>query len=217
MNIRLRLPVIVCAALVALPLHAAELEPLLGKKGKLLLEEKFDGDVVPKGWTKNTGALAVTGGALHAGEVASDKHVGAFRRALPVRDCAIQVDFTFAGATAFHLGFDPAPGELKKKGHLFSLIVTPAQWSITEHADKADPKSKNTVLAKAAVKFPRDQRFTLLLEVKGDAVVARVDGREALRASAKDFHVKKPGLVFRVAGPDGAAMIFDNVKVWELQ
>ena len=65
---------------VALPLAAAGLEPTLGKKGKLLLEEKFEGDAVPMGWNKNTGVLAVAGGALHASELASEKHVGAFRK-----------------------------------------------------------------------------------------------------------------------------------------
>ncbi|MBL9200128.1 MAG: hypothetical protein JNL39_06455 [Opitutaceae bacterium] len=204
-------------AVTFLPLPAADLAPVLGQKGKLLLEEKFEGDAVPKAWTKNFGALSLSGGALRAGQQASDQHAAAFRRALPLRDCAIQVDFKFAGATTFHLGFDPAPGELKKSGHLFSLVVTPGQWSIMEHVDKSDPKSKNAVHAKAAVKFPRDTWHTLLLEVKGNDVVARVDGREALRASAKDFHVKKPGLVFRVMGKDGDAMLFDNVRVWELK
>jgi hypothetical protein len=217
MKLRLRPRLLACAALTALPLLAADLEPMLGKKGRLLLEEKFDSETLPTNWNKNTGTLAVAGGALRATEVASDKHVAAFRRPLPLQDCAIQLDFNFAGATTFHLGFDPAPGELKKKGHLFSLIVTPEQWSITEHVDKADPKSKNAVRAKAAAKFPRDQWHTLLLEVKGGEVVARVAGREALRASAKDFGVKKPGLVFRVGGKDGAGMLFDNVKVWALE
>lgn len=200
-----------------LPLAAADLEPTLGKKGKLLLEERFEGEAVPKNWNKNTGVLTLAGGALRVSERASEKHAAAFRRPLPLQDCAIQVDVKFAGATMFHLGLDPAPGELKKKGHLFSLIVTPTQWSITEHVDKADPKSKNTVLAKAVAAFPRDEWVTLLLEVKGNDVVARVAGREPLRASAKDFHVKKPGLVFRVGGKDADAVYFDNVKVWELK
>jgi hypothetical protein len=206
-----------CFALLVAPLFSAELEPTLGKKGRVLLDEKFDGATLPKGWTKNTGTLAVVDGVLHAGEVASEKHVGAFRRALPLGDCAIQLDFKFAGATTFHLGFDPAPGELKKKGHLFSLVVTPEQWSIMEHADKADAASKNVVHAKAAAKAAPGEWATLLLEIKGDVVVAHLTGRAPLRASARDFHVKKPGLVFRVGGKDGAEMLVDNVKVWELQ
>ena len=204
-------------ACIVLPLAAAGLEPTLGKKGKLLLEEKFESDTVPKGWNKNTGVLSVAGGALHADELASEKHVGAFRKLLPLQDCAIQLDVKLAGATTFHLGFDPAPGELKKKVHLFSLILTPESWSITEHPDKDDPKSKNAVHAKAATKFPRDQWFTVLLEVKGDTVIVSSEGRAPLRATAKDFHVKKPGLVFRVGGKDGQEVLVDNVMVWALE
>ena len=44
------LPCILC-----LPwfVSAAELAPALGKRGKLLLEEKFDGTALPKGWNMN--------------------------------------------------------------------------------------------------------------------------------------------------------------------
>jgi hypothetical protein len=196
---------------------AAAPEPTLGKKGKLLLEENFEATTLPKGWNKNTGALSVAGGVLHASQLASDNHIGAFRRLLPLQDCAIQLDFKFAGVTAFQVGFDPAPGELKKQGHLFSLAITPAGWTITEHNDKADPKSKAVAHAKAATKFAAGEWYTLLLEVKGDVVVAKVDGKEALRATAKDFHVKKPGLVFRVGGKDGQEVLVDNVKVWALE
>lgn len=192
-------------------------EPTLGKKGGLLLEENFEAATLPKGWNKNTGALAVSGGVLHASQLASDNHIGAFRKLLPLQDCAIQLDFKFAGATAFQVGFDPAPGELKKKGHLFSLAITPAGWTITEHNDKADPKSKAVAHAKAATKFATGEWYTLLLEVKGEVVVAKVDGKEVLRATAKDFHVKKPGLVFRVGGKDGQEVLVDNVKVWALE
>lgn len=196
---------------------AADPEPTLGKRGRLLLEEKFDASSLPSGWTKNTGELAVHDGALRARELASDKHVAAFRKPLPIQDCLIQVDVKLDGPTTFHLGFDPAKGELKKKGHLFSVIITPEAWTLTEHVDKADPTSKNKVLARAAEKFPRGEWFTLVLEVKGDDVVARVAGKQPLRASAKDFHVKKPGLVFRVGGKGTHAGSIDNVKVWELQ
>jgi hypothetical protein len=204
-------------ALIASSGFAADLEPTLGKKGRLLLEEKFESPTLPSGWTKNTGKLSVGDGALHASELASEKHVGAFRKAVPVQNCAVQVDFKFTGATTFHLGFDPAPGELKKKGHLFALIITPETWTLTENTDKNDPKSKNTVHARAATPFAQNQWFTLLLEMKGNDVVARIDGKEPLRATAKDFHVKKPGLVFRVGGKDGQEVLLDNVKVWELE
>jgi hypothetical protein len=133
-----------------------------------------------------------------------------------LQDCAIQLEFKLDGASAFHVGFDPAPGALKKKGHLFSLMITPDGWQVTEHLDKADPASNNIVRAKAATKFPRGEWLTLLLEVKGETVLASIAGKEPLRATAKDFAVKKPGLVFRVTGKGRHDIAIDNVRVWTL-
>jgi hypothetical protein len=210
--------VVVLVLVLASPVaHAADLTPQLGTKGKLLLEEKFDGPAVPKGWVANTGTLAIQDGALRASEKAADQHIGAFRYRLPVQDCAVQVDFRFDGGRVFNLGFDPAPGELKKKGHLLSVTVSLAQWTIIEHNDKADPNSKTRTHASARTAFEPGKWYTLLLESKGDTVVAQITGKEPLRATAKDFRVKKPGLVFRMGGKDTDAISIDNIRVWELK
>lgn len=204
-------------ALIAASAFAAELTPKLGKKGDLLLEEKFDGKELPKNWNRNTGKLTVADGVLKASEVAADMHAAAFRRPLPLEDAIIFVKFRFEGAKMFHVGFDPAPGELKKKGHLFSVIVTPTSWNITEHNDKADSQSTNKALAKATASFEKGRWYELLLEVKGDDVLAQINGMEPLRATSKDFHVKKPGLVFRTGGKDTDELHLDEVRVWELK
>jgi len=206
--------VIIIAASLA---SAADLTPQLGTLGEKLLEESFAGSELPKGWNANTGTLRVADGTLLAAEKSSDKHIGAFRFRLPLQDCAIQIDFKLGGARTINLGFDPAPGELKKKGHLFSVIISKTNWSIIEHNNKADPSSKTKTHAKAATAFDPATTYTLLLECKGDQVVAQITGKEPLKATAPDFHVKKPGLVFRMRGPDGQEVAFDNVKVWALK
>ncbi len=193
------------------------LKPQLGSLGKSLLSESFDAKELPKPWTRNTGTLVIHDGVLEVCEQSSDHHAAAFRYPLPLKDCAIQIDFKMAAHSKMvHLGFDPAPGELKKKGHLFSVAVTPTSWSIIEHGDKNDEKPKNKVLANEKVSFAPGQWFTLLLECKGNEVVAQIAGKGVLKGSSPDFHVKKPGLVFRMSGPDGEPVAFDNVKVWEL-
>lgn len=217
MKMSLLIVAAVITACVSSSTAAAELEPKLGKKGALLMEEKFDGKELPKNWNRNTGKLTVADGVLKVSEVAADMHAAAFRRPLPMQDAAVLVKFRFEGAKTFHLGFDPAPGELKKKGHLFSIIISPTSWNITEHNDKADPKSTNTSLAKAAATFEKSRWYELLLEVKGDDVVAQIAGMEPLRVTSKDFHVKKPGLVFRTGGKDTDEMHLDEVRVWELK
>jgi hypothetical protein len=198
-------------------LAAADLEPTLGKKDKLLLEETFDGDTLPKGWTGKTGGLRVADGVLHASQKRDDGRLGLFSRAQPMQDAAIQIDFKFAGARGINLSCNPSPGELRKHGHLFSVMITAAMWNITEHNDKADPKSRSKALVSAPEKFRPGQWYSLLIEFKGDDVVATVEGKRPLRASSKDFRVKKPGLEFRVAGRDGEEVIFDNLRVWGLK
>jgi hypothetical protein len=96
-------------------------------------------------------------------------------------------------------------------------MITQALWNITEHNDKADRNSQSKALASAAEKFEPGQWYTLLLETKGDDVVAQVEGKKPLRAASKDFHVKKPGIEFRVAGRDNEEVNFDNLRVWELK
>jgi hypothetical protein len=203
-------------SLLAWPLGAEEVRPTLGKLGKELLVERFEGVSLPDGWTKNAGAMQLHGGALQIQEVAADKHAGAFRKALPIQDMAVELEFVMQGATAFHLGFDPAPGQLKKKGHLYSLVIQKDGWSIMEHLDKADPQSKNKIQAKAMTAFESGKRYRLRLENKGAEVVASIDGKEPLRAVAADFKVRKPGLVFRVSGEEGTSVHLDNVRVWQL-
>ena len=196
---------------------AADIEPTLGKKGALLLEETFSGPAMPKGWNANTGSLRLVECTLHAAEKSSDKHIGAFRYRLPVQDCAVQMDFKLGSMRIINLGFDPATGELKKKGHLLSVVVTPKSWSIIEHNDKANPESKTKVHATAKTDFAPTTTYTLLLECKGNDVIAHITGKEPLKATAPDFHVKKPGLVFRMGGKDDQEVVIDNVKVWALE
>lgn len=197
---------------------ADEPKLVLGAKGPLLFEEKFDQESLAKGWNLNTGSLKVETGVLRAFEKSSDNHAGAFRYPLPLQDFAVQMDFKFdSGSKFLHLGFDPAPGQIKKKGHLFSVSVAPTGWSLIEHPNKDDPKSKNNVLASSKDSSEPGKWYTLLMECKGDSVAAHIAGRESLRGTSSDFHVKKPGLVLRMGGPDDQAVSFDNFKVWELK
>ena len=211
--------VILLSLMMAPPLLSArgdDSQPQLGKYGKLLLDEKFDAAELPANWKSNSGALRVEGGVLQASEKASDRHVGAFRYPLPLKDCAVQIDFRFAaGSKVLNLGFDPAPGELKKKGHLFSVAVTPQSWSVIEHPDKNNPQSRNKSLASAKTTFEPGRWYALLLECRG--VVAQIAGQGSLQGTSPDFHVRKPGLVFRMGGPDYQAISLDNIKVWELK
>lgn len=196
---------------------AADLHPQLGNIDKPQVDESFDKPESLKKWTHTVGDAQLVDGVLRVSERSQDKHAGAFRHAVPVTDCAVQMNFRLDGAKFLHLGFDPAPGELKKKGHLFSIVITPAKWQLLEHGDKNDIKPKNKILAESSTEFEAGTWYTLLLEMKGDVVVAQIAGKPPLKGASPDFHCKKPGLVLRVGGDDNKSASIDNVKVWELK
>jgi len=196
---------------------AADLEPKLGAKGKLLLEENFDASTLPKGWTIKNGSVRVAEGALLASQNKEAGRLCLFNCEQPMQDAAIQIDFRFDGARGVNVSVNPSPGELTKHGHLYSVMITPAMWNITEHNDKADRNSRSKALASAQVRFEQGRWYTLLIENKGSEVVARIDGQEPLRATSPDFRVKKPGIEFRAIGPTGEEVSFDNLRVWELK
>jgi hypothetical protein len=217
MRCRSRLTIATLAIIWAPSGFAADLETLLGVKGQLLLEEKFETANVPNGWNVKNGNVRVAEGTLHASQNKEAGRLCLFNCDQPMQDAAIQIDFKFNGARGINVSANPSPGELKKRGHLYSVMITPNMWRITEHNDKADRKSESKTLASGAEVFEAGRWYTLLLETKGEDIVAQIAGKQPLRASSPDFRVKKPGIEFRVIGPTGAEMLFDNLRVWELK
>lgn len=167
--------------------------------------ENFEGDKRPGNWNVNNGHWEPANGMLVCRELEKDMHAASSRWMIPNQDCVIEAKLKFAGAKFFHIGFDPARGELKKKGHLYSLVLTPQKASIMKHKDKADPKSKNEVLGTANLPEVKDGWYHIRLETSGTTVMARVElGSSKVEMKVEDdtFGVKKPGIVFRTGGGD---------------
>lgn len=169
----------------------------------------------PAEWKVNVGHWEVADGVLVARELEKDMHAGASRWFVPFRDGTVKLKFQFAGAKGFHVGFDPQPGQLTKKGHLYSLIVTPAQASLKKHKDKADEKSKDETLATASSPRLGEKGWVSIeLQTVGDRVTVRIGDEINLEATDPSFRVAKPGVVFRVLGGD---LQLDDVQVTVLK
>ena len=56
-----------------MPPEFAGLDPTLGTKGRLLLEEQFDGNTLPTAWTVKSGQLRVADGNLRASQKMGDR------------------------------------------------------------------------------------------------------------------------------------------------
>jgi len=181
---------------------------------ELAVDDSFDRKELGKEWHVNTGDWKIVDGVLRAAEIPAEKHSAAARRTVETSNAVYELRFRFVeDAKGFHFGFDPAKGELKKKGHLFSVIVTPTSWKIMKHVDKARrEEDPNETLAEQKTEFARGQWYSLRVTTWQTHVTARIEGKEPLKASHETFGVKKPTLVFRCLG-NGVEI--DDIKVWK--
>lgn len=181
---------------------------------ELAVDDSFDRKELGEEWHVNTGEWTIADGVLRAREIPAENHSAAARRTVETKNAVYELRFRFVeDARGFHFGFDPAKGELKKKGHLFSVIVTPASWKIMKHVDKARrEEAPNETLAEQKTEFERGKWYSLRVTTWQTHVTARIDGKEPLKASHETFGVKKPTLVFRCLG-NGVEI--DDLKVWK--
>lgn len=168
----------------------------------------------PNKWTVNFGAWEAENGHLVARQLEKDNHAAAARWQIPLADGTVALKLKFEGATGFHIGFDPASGTLDKKGHLYSLIITPSTAQLRKHRDKAKNDSKDVVLSTVGFPETTGEWIAVELSTVGDKVTAMIDNGSGLvaRLEATDptFHVAKPAIVFRTIGDH---VLIDDVKV----
>ncbi len=209
----MKIYLLLCGLLTfGLPLYSsAEDAPA---NSELVVDDAFDNAELGKGWSVNTGDWKIVDGVLRVKELEQDKHSAAARHVIETGNATYQLRFRFVeeGKT-LHFGFDPKKGELKKRGHLFSVVINRDSWQILKHVDKDRPKEEpNEVLAKQTANFEVGTWHTLNVTTLGDTVTAHIDGKEPLTGSHPSFTVAKPTLVFRCIG-DGVEI--DDLKVWK--
>jgi len=184
---------------------ATDLKP--SQQGKLVADEKFAGNTLPKTWAAAKGDWQVQNGALVGKEKASDKHAAVIGLNLPNRNSIIRFSFKLDGAKMFHLSFNHA------KGHLFRVVVTPETLSIRKDVDKRDPKSKAVALGNAQTKFAPGQWYTMLVEMAGPKVAVQTDNGAKLAGNHPGLDVDKTGYRFVTSGE---SVMISDLKVWEL-
>jgi len=184
-------------------------------------QSTFDGDARPKNWGVNFGHWEPENGVLVCRQLEKDDHAAASRLRVPMSDGVVTARVKLDGAKQFHIGFDPAKGTLDKKGHLYSVVMSPNQVAIKKHRDKADKASKDKVLKAAKYKAVGEGWVDVVLTTKGNEVTVKLSGSSddgatiknfvvALSGSDDTFHVKKPTVVFRSVGGD---VLIDELKV----
>jgi hypothetical protein len=207
---------VIVASLIAVAFFAtvaqaekdADLKTLISKASKNVLQEKFDGPKLPKGWAAAKGDFQVKDGTLVGWEKKEDMHAAVLNLQKPFKNSIVRFSFKRDGVTGFNVSFN------HPKGHLFRVLINDDNLTIVKDKIKDDPNSKPQVLGKVEGKFPQGQWQTLQIEVVGDRVAAQCDNGAKLEVKAAGLDVEKTGYRFVMRG---STLLLDDVNVWEVQ
>lgn len=174
-------------------------------RGKLLFQDALD-TAPGRAWNVAKGDWKAEDGALTGSEKESDHHGAVMRHAVPFRDAVIQYAFRLDGARATSLSIN------KARGHLCRVLITPAGFQVRK--DDADHAGPDRAILLQAVKVPIEAGawHTLVLELRGDEMLASLDGRHVGYGRAEALAVDKANLGLTVAG---ASASFKDLSVWE--
>jgi hypothetical protein len=117
----------------------------------------------------------------------------------------VQFSFKFDGATAMSLSMNA------EKGHVCRVRVTPAGFNVQRDKDK-EKNEKPVVLDYRSVKIAPKEWHTLVVEMSGKDMLARLDGKETAFGSHDGLAALKGSVGFTV---QGESVSFKNLRVFE--
>jgi hypothetical protein len=195
------------AALGAEGPPATESPTVMTLRGKELFRDSL-GQTLAKGWVAAKGDWKVVDGAIQGTERPADMHAAAARHALKFHNAVIQYSFKLDGARATHLSLNDA------RGHVCRVMITPQEISLRkDDHDKTGP-DKAAVLKARKLAIEPGRWHTLLIELQGPEMLARLDGETVALGSheALDVELTNFGLIVT-----GASVSFKDLAIWEAQ
>jgi hypothetical protein len=183
---------------------AGDAQPLMVQRGACLLDETFAGSLDTNKWKVAIGAWQVGNGVLAGTERPSDHHAAVIKTPFTNVTAVVQFSFMLKGDSAFHFSVND-PG-----GHNSRITVRASSVAMRKDLDKKDPRSYAPVLDEAGASLALDKWHTMIVELNGAEMLARVDDTIFLYGSHPGINKEKRDFGFPVIG----AALFDNVKIW---
>lgn len=157
------------------------------------------------GWRLRPGKWEFVDGAMKGTELKEDAHGAVARFPLSFKDAVIQYDVRIDACKMTSFSVNDA------KEHVCRVLVTKdgfkAQKDDHDHAGPDKAKLFNNVAAPIAP----GSWHTVLIEIKGEEMIATIDGKSSFGSDAL-IGTDKANFGFTVSG-DGAS--FRNLRVWE--
>ncbi len=215
--------------------------PCVSGEDRVLLDESFSREAVPKQWQPGgrKGSFSAVDGVLRCVAVPGDGHGPSIGVPIEGHDLALEFDFKFA-KPGYLLCLIDGDSQFSGQAHLLRFAVTKTQVQLMQ--DRGDPVSKKAQkkerdrnggkrvpatpeqladpafyrierLAHQAAKPVDGEWHHVAIELRGNRVTAKFDDAK-LSATGTVLDVKKSRLVFLVA--QTADVRIDNVKLRDL-
>jgi len=208
MRFSLRLLAAACVPFVCLDLLAADpapdLKPLMTKPGKLLFRDDFNAGL-GKAWRASKGKWENAAGAVRAKELQEDHHGAVARTDLKFRDAIFQFSFQLQGARQTTLSINDV------KRHICRALITKDILTVQKDDFDHDGPDKAAVFERRPVKLPEGQWHTVLIELKGGEMLAKI-GEVVVFGRHEAIDIDKANFGLTVAGE---SVQFKNLRVWE--
>ncbi len=175
------------------------------ERGKLLFSDDLN-QPLAKHWKAAKGKWEVVGGAMQGSELKADMHGAVMRTNVPLKNVVIQYSFKLQGAKTTSLSINDA------KGHNSRVLITLTGFSVRKDDHDHDGPDKAALLQATKTPIAADQWHTLVIEISGPELVARLDGKHVALGSHESINVDKTNLGLTVAGE---SVSFKNLRVWE--
>jgi hypothetical protein len=183
---------------------AGDIQPLMVQRGACLLDETFSGSMDTNKWKAAIGAWQIENGVLAGTERPSDHHAAVIKTPFTNTTAVVQFAFMLKGDSSFHFSVnDPS-------GHNSRITVRANSVAMRKDLDKKDPRSYAPVLDETGASLAPDKWHTMIVELNGAEMLARVDDALFLYGSHPGINKEKRDFGFPVIG----SALFDNVKFW---
>ncbi|MDR3401384.1 MAG: DUF1080 domain-containing protein [Chthoniobacter sp.] len=215
---------------------AADEQSLLGKPGKLLLEDDFSRTEMAPKWKIGMGFFTIKDGVVTAAENPADKH-GAYAYVdphFPYKDFVAGFSVKFDGGKSCSFRMDDTDYQGSHAGHIIRATITPTSVQLDDskfgsmktdlYEKMKDPsttaeekKQVQAAMKARAASFKVDLDLAkwhqARVEVVGDEMLLSIDGKPVgyLQSEGVD-HPTKNAVGFTIGGQ---SVQLDNVRVWE--
>jgi len=182
-----------------------EAETLMCQRGKLLLADDFD-KPLGAAWRVAKGKWEVAGGAVQGSELKADNHGAVIRANVKLHNAVIQYSFKLEGAKTTTFSINDA------KGHNSRVIINAAGFSARKDDHDHKGPDKAVVLQTVKTKISDGAWHTIVIEVNGPELLARLDDKQVAYGEHEAIDVNKTNIGLTVAGQ---SVSFKNLRIWE--